>query len=117
LQAIYQTQTGEIAGVDASTEVPKNYTPSTVKHPLDKAVFLPRVYPFQDSLWIEDHATVKAVNADLNPAEYPVKYIEEIARFGRVHAIAKDPESASWVGAADPDWEGTTEYFSSEKKD
>lgn len=87
------------------------------KHPLDKAVFLPRVYPFQDSLWVEDHATVKAVNADLNPAEYPVKYIEEIARFGRVHAIAKDPESASWVGAADPDWEGTTEYFSSEKKD
>ena len=46
------------------------------KHPLDKAVFLPRVYPFQDSLWVEDHATVKAVNADLNPAEYPVKYIE-----------------------------------------
>ena len=87
------------------------------KNPLDKAVFLPRVYPFQDSLWVEDHATVKAVNADLNPAEYPVKYIEEIARFGRVHAIAKDPESASWVGAADPDWEGTTEYFSSEKKD
>ena len=46
-----------------------------------------------------------------------MKYIEEIARFGRVHAIAKDPESDSWVGAADPDWEGTSEYFSSERKD
>ena len=87
------------------------------KHSLDNAVFLPRVYPFQDSLWVEDHATVKTVNAALNPTEYPVKYIEEVARFGRIHAIAKDPETASWIGAADPDWEGTTEYFSLEKKD
>ncbi len=32
LQAIYQTKTGEINGVDASTEVPMNYTPSSEKH-------------------------------------------------------------------------------------
>ncbi len=61
-------------------------------------------------MWVEDHATVKAINAALNPAEYPVKYIDEIARFGRVHAIAKSPKTNAWIGAADPDWEGTTEY-------
>ena len=38
-----------------------------------------------------------------------IKYIDEIARFGRVHAIAL--EGQKWIGSADPDWEGTTEYF------
>lgn len=32
LQAIYQTKNGTIAGVDASTEVPMNYKPSSEKH-------------------------------------------------------------------------------------
>ena len=85
-------------------------------HPLEKAVFLPRVYPAEDSLWVEDHETVKTKNADINPALYPVKYIEEIARFGRVHAVAKDPNKASWIGSADPDWEGTTRSHQAEKK-
>lgn len=85
-------------------------------HSLQKAVFLPRVYPSEDSLWVEDHETVKTINADIDPALYPVKYIEEIARFGRVHAVAKDPNKASWIGSADPDWEGDTRYYDAEKK-
>ena len=85
-------------------------------HSLQKAVFLPRVYPSEDSLWVEDHETVKTINADIDPALYPVKYIEEIARFGRVHAVAKDPNKASWIGSADPDWEGNTRYYDAEKK-
>ena len=47
-------------------------------------------------------------------ADYPIKYIEELARFGRVHAIAKKGDQ--WIGAADPDWEGTTRYFTEGEK-
>ena len=27
--------------------------------------------------------------------------------FGRVHGVQYDPETGTWIGAADPDWEGT----------
>lgn len=37
--------------------------------------------------------------------------INSIARFGRVHAVSYDSLNNSWNGAADPDWEGTTEYY------
>jgi hypothetical protein len=37
--------------------------------------------------------------------------IDQKARFGRVHAISYDSLANSWVGAADPDWEGTVEYY------
>ncbi|MDC3334485.1 hypothetical protein OAV35_00295 [Flavobacteriaceae bacterium] len=53
------------------------------------------------------------MNADLNNTEYPIKMIDQKARFGRVHAIVYDPISHSWIGAADPDWEGTVENYSS----
>ena len=36
--------------------------------------------------------------------------ITEVPRaggFGRVHGIQFDPESGTWIGAADPDWEGS----------
>ena len=76
---------------------------------LEKALALPRVYPYQDSLWVENHS---GITQEIKPPFYanlPLKYIDEPARFGRVHAIAK--EGNNWVGAADPDWEGTTAYF------
>ena len=97
--------------VTAVTQVAQRYF--VQKHNLNKALLLPRVYPFQDSLWIEDHQGVKDLNADLRPTSYPVKMIDQRARFGRVHAIAYDSINKSWIGAADPDWEGTVENYSS----
>ena len=95
--------------VTAVTQVAHRYL--LQKNTLEKAIKLPRVYPFQDTLWIEDHQEVKELNAKLNPEHYPIKMIKDKARFGRVHAIAYDSLSGSWTGAADPDWEGTVEYF------
>lgn len=86
------------------------------RHSLEKALQLPRVYPYQDSLWIEDHTGIEGLNAQFDPLVFPVKYIDDIARFGRVHAIAKKQDENAWIGAADPDWEGTTEYYSADEK-
>jgi len=36
--------------------------------------------------------------------------IREVPRsgaFGRVHGLQYDPETGLWIGAADPDWEGS----------
>ena len=35
---------------------------------------------------------------------YTVSIQKEKARFGRIHAVMKSGES--WIGVADPDWEG-----------
>ena len=93
--------------VTAVTQVAHRYFKQ--KHDLNKAIFLPRVYPFEDSLWIENHEGVKQLNADFIKEDYPIKMIDQKARFGRVHAVAYDSISNSWFGAADPDWEGTVE--------
>ena len=81
------------------------------KHTLERSLMLPRAYPFEDTLWIEDHDSVKNINAVLNAAIFRTKMINSIARFGRVHAVSFDSLNNSWKGAADPDWEGTTEYY------
>ena len=81
------------------------------KHNLKKSLLLPRVYPFEDTLLIEDHMEVKELNASLDPKIYPIKMIDQKARFGRVHAISYDSVAKTWVGAADPDWEGNVEYY------
>ncbi|MDG2386993.1 MAG: gamma-glutamyltransferase [Flavobacteriaceae bacterium] len=93
--------------VTAVTQVADRYLAQ--KHDLNHALLLPRVYPFQDSLWIEDHQEVQQLNANLDESLYPIKMISQKARFGRVHAVALDTISGTWIGAADPDWEGTVE--------
>jgi gamma-glutamyltranspeptidase/glutathione hydrolase len=93
--------------ITAVTQVASRYIDQN--NTLEKSLMLPRVYPFEDSLWIEDHSGVKELNAELNIITNPYKMIDEIARFGRVHAVAIDSINKKWIGAADPDWEGTTE--------
>lgn len=93
--------------ITAVTQVASRYIDQ--KNTLEKSLMLPRIYPFEDSLWIEDHDGVKELNAELNIVNNPHKMIDEIARFGRVHAVALDSINNKWIGAADPDWEGTTE--------
>ncbi len=96
--------------VTAITQVAHRYL--SQKNDLNKSLFLPRIYPFEDTLWIEDHKEVKDLNAEIDPNLYPIKMIDQKARFGRVHAISYDSIAKTWVGAADPDWEGTVEYYS-----
>jgi gamma-glutamyltranspeptidase/glutathione hydrolase len=36
-----------------------------------------------------------------------INLVERAGAFGRVHGIQYDPESGTWTGAADPDWEGS----------
>ena len=86
------------------------------KHTLERSLMLPRAYPFEDTLWIEDHDSVKNINAVLNATIFRTKMINSIARFGRVHAVSFDSLNNSWKGAADPDWEGTTEYYVADEK-
>ena len=93
--------------ITAVTQVASRYIDQ--KNTLEKSLMLPRIYPFEDSLWIEDHDGVKELNAELNIVNNPHKMIDGIARFGRVHAVALDSINNKWIGAADPDWEGTTE--------
>ena len=98
--------------VTAITQVLSRYLGQKLS--LNQAMLLPRVYPYEDSLWIENHPEIEEFNAAFDSNTFPVKYIDEIAKFGRVHAVAKDPNNAAWIGAADPDWEGTTASY--EKK-
>ena len=95
--------------ITAITQVLSRYIGQ--KLPLEQAMLLPRVYPYEDSLWIENHSEIDKLNATFDSNTFPVKYIDEIAKFGRVHAVAKDPNDEAWIGAADPDWEGTTASY------
>ena len=95
--------------VTAITQVLSRYLGQGL--PLEQAILLPRVYPYKDSLWIENHSGIEELNATFDSNTFPVKYIDEIAKFGRVHAIAKAPNEEKWIGAADPDWEGTTASY------
>ena len=48
----------------------------------------------------QEVAEMRALGIDVNPQPRD-------GAFGRVHGIQFDAESGTWVGAADPDWEGT----------
>jgi gamma-glutamyltranspeptidase/glutathione hydrolase len=42
-------------------------------------------------------------------AGFDVKSINRYGAFARVHAVTFNPETNTWTGVADPDWEGTAE--------
>ncbi len=52
-----------------------------------------------------------AANDSLNwkQAGFNVKSITRYGAFARVHAVTFNPETNTWTGVADPDWEGTAE--------
>ena len=95
--------------ITAITQVTSRYI--SQKNSLSKALELPRVYPYDDTLQIENHESLKNINAKLNQKMTPFKLIDGIARFGRIHAVALDSINQKWIGAADPDWEGTVECY------
>jgi gamma-glutamyltranspeptidase/glutathione hydrolase len=51
--------------------------------------------------WTEDELTeMRGLGLEINE-------VERSGAFGRVHGIQFDPETRTWIGAADPDWEGS----------
>ena len=93
--------------ITAITQVSSRYLDQ--KKSLSESLMLPRVYPFNDTLQIENHIGLEKINAKLSQKITPFKLINSVARFGRVHAVAIDSVNKKWIGASDPDWEGTVE--------
>ena len=79
---------------------------------LKDALFYPRVYPDSDTLLIENHIELNNIRLKLDSKnDLNLKFIKEKARFGRIHAVALDTINNSWIGGADPDWEGSVEIL------
>lgn len=79
------------------------------KLPLDQALAAPRVFFQADSMLVENHEGINWNPASLEEIQsegFFLKKINQPARFGRVHAVQFDPKTKTWIGAADPDWEG-----------
>jgi gamma-glutamyltranspeptidase/glutathione hydrolase len=76
------------------------------------ALYMPRVYMFDGPRYAEAHLGIDRFNDDIFYPEYlNVEKIRDKGYFGRVHAIALDTINNSWIGAADPDWEGTVTIY------
>lgn len=78
--------------------------------PIADALAAPRVHPVEDSIYLETHpgeGWKDEVVEALEEQGYAPKELDETAKFGRVHAVYYDRESGQWIGAADPDWEGS----------
>ncbi len=73
-----------------------------------------RVFPDSDTVQIENHNGLSWDNNFVNSLDslnFPYKLVPSLARFGRVHAIKYDELSKEFIGAADPDWEGSVEKY------
>jgi hypothetical protein len=62
--------------------------------------------------YVESHLGIHRINDDIfYESYYNVEKIREKAYFGRVHAISLDTINKSWIGSADPDWEGSVSSY------
>ena len=95
--------------ITAITQVAYRYLAQN--SPLSDALYLPRYYKDDGTLYIESHLGLNRINAQLFPNRYNVERIPHKAYFGRVHAVALDSLKKLWVGSADPDWEGTVSSY------
>ncbi len=78
---------------------------------LYEALAAPRVHPDDaDSAYVEMHEGLEWQDEVIQAMEEQgllLNKVEEVARFGRIQAVMYDKEAKQWIGAADPDWEGT----------
>ncbi|WP_431162478.1 gamma-glutamyltransferase family protein [Flagellimonas beolgyonensis] len=81
------------------------------KMPLNKALAAARVHSGDTIMLVETHeGTWTTAAIDQFKADgYLLEEIDQRGRFGRVHAVMMDTITGQWIGAADPDWEGTSE--------
>ena len=76
------------------------------------ALTMPRTYMFESPRYVEAHIGIDRFNDDIYyPEFFNVEKIRQEGYFGRVHAVALDTLNNKWIGAADPDWEGTVSEF------
>ncbi|MEP1096883.1 MAG: gamma-glutamyltransferase [Cyclobacteriaceae bacterium] len=85
---------------------------------IDRGMNLPdalaagRIQSIDTAMYIEMHEGTTWTQEDIDALEsfgFKVYPVEEKARFGRIHAVHYDVENQNWTGAADPDWEGTSD--------
>ena len=82
------------------------------KLPIGESLFLPRVYKDNSPIYIESHlGLTRFFNYDFQSTRHQIEKIKSEGYFGRVHAVAYDSINKSWIGSADPDWEGSVIYF------
>tara|TARA_B100000900_G_scaffold114693_1_gene96169 strand:- start:10160 stop:11767 length:1608 start_codon:yes stop_codon:yes gene_type:complete len=82
------------------------------KLPIGESLFLPRVYKDNSPIYVESHlGLTRFFNYDFQSGNYNVEKIKSEGYFGRVHAVVYDSINKSWVGSADPDWEGSVSYY------
>ena len=77
---------------------------------LENAMAMPRVHPSDEGINIEftgQNGFSLADSSYFSSLGHTVSIKRGKARFGRIHAVMKDPEGSGWIGVADPDWEGS----------
>lgn len=78
--------------------------------PLEQAVAAPRVHPADKETMLLETNTGIGWDGTLTAAEkdrgFSVREVPQSGRFGRVHAVIRDPKTGRLTGVADPDWEG-----------
>ncbi len=78
---------------------------------LADALASPRVHPVRDTIDLEMHegwGWKPEIKEDLENRGFGVKENTAVGRFGRIHAIEFNAENGEWIGAADPDWQGSS---------
>ncbi len=79
---------------------------------LSQALAAGRVHSVDTAVLIEMHEGTTWNTSDideLNGMGLDVVEVDRTGAFGRVHAVHYDEASRTWIGGADPDWEGTSE--------
>jgi gamma-glutamyltranspeptidase/glutathione hydrolase len=82
------------------------------KMDLATAMAAGRVHSIDTAILVEMHEGTTWSQSDLDAFKamgLSVVEVDRPASFGRVHAINYDAEAKTWIGSADPDWEGTSE--------
>jgi len=74
---------------------------------LNESLALPRVYPNGNRWQIENHDGIFTRLGSGDQLWKTPEFTDQRAYFGRVHAVALDKKTNSWMASADPDWEGT----------
>ena len=73
---------------------------------------MPRVHPSDEGINIEftgQNGFSLADSSYISSMGHEVSVTRGKARFGRIHAVMKDPDGNGWFGVADPDWEGSAD--------
>lgn len=107
-----------ILGAAGGSRIPTAIV-QTISRMIDRKMDLPeamaagRVHSVDTAMLVEMHEGTSWTNESLDTFKalgLEVVPVNGKGRFGRVHAIYFDPQKGIWTGAADPDWEGASDF-------